>query len=106
MTDERSGRRVHERFACELPVTLTADGRVVDGKTQNLSLGGMFVTLGPERFAYGTKVIVKFRLPALKEPSEFAVTVRWDTAEGVGLQFGSLRAVEVWALNELFKKAK
>jgi len=31
-------------------------------------------------------------------------TVRWIDAEGMGVQFETLRAIEVWALNQYFKQ--
>jgi hypothetical protein len=39
----------------------------------------------------------------LKEATELAATVRWVTDSTVVVQFGSLRAKEGWALNQLFK---
>lgn len=53
--------------------------------------------------AYGTRVKVQFPLPALRETAEIEATVRWGGDDGMGVQFGSLRAREVWALNQLFK---
>jgi len=48
-------------------------------------------------------VKLRIRLPAMQEDSTIEMTVRWKTPDGVGLQFGSLRAIEVWGLNQLFK---
>ena len=56
-----------------------------------------------EESPYGSVVKVRLRLPALKEDTECEVTVRWKVEDGIGAQFGSLRALEVWALNQLFK---
>jgi uncharacterized protein (TIGR02266 family) len=98
-----AGRRVHERFEYQLSVELLRDGEEpVSGETQNISLGGMFV-LTDRSLPYGAEVRVRFRLPALKEDTEVTSTVRWVTPDGLGVQFGSLRAMEVWALNQLFK---
>jgi hypothetical protein len=52
---------------------------------------------------YGTEVTVRFRLPAMKEDAHAPATVRWKKPDGIGVQFGSLRAIEVWALNQFFK---
>ena len=98
-----TGRRVHERFDIALDVTLLVEEREITGTTINISLGGMFIGAS-EELPYGTEAKVRLRLPALKEESEFPVTVRWVTPEGIGVQFGSLRALEVWALNQLSKK--
>lgn len=54
---------------------------------------------------YGTPVTLEFFLPALKEDARLTATVRWVKDDGMGVQFGSLRAREVWALNQLFKES-
>lgn len=95
-------RRVHERFEHELDVTILLDDREIAGRTINLSLGGLFMTV-EEQLPFGVQAKIRLPLPALKEAAVVPVTIRWVTAEGCGVQFGSLRAVEVWALNQLFK---
>ncbi|MBJ74827.1 MAG: hypothetical protein CMN31_26445 [Sandaracinus sp.] len=97
-----TGRRVHERYDCELPVTLVHGEEETPGKATNISLGGMYVVT-PLELAYGTPVKVRFRVPALKEDALVECTVRWAKDDGIGAQFGSLRAIEVWALNQYFK---
>jgi c-di-GMP-binding flagellar brake protein YcgR len=98
-----SGRRVHERFEYELAVTIVHGEEEIHAVSKNLSLGGMYVVTDVD-LPYGTDVTVRFRLPALKEETNCAATVRWKKDDGVGLQFGSLRALEVWALNQLYKQ--
>ncbi len=100
MTDQ--ARRVHERFEHELDVTVVYEDREIKGRTINLSLGGLFMKV-EEPLPFGVQAKVRLPLPALKEPALVPVTVRWVTPEGCGVQFGSLRALEVWALNQLFK---
>jgi type IV pilus assembly protein PilZ len=95
-------RRVHERVECDLPVVLLHDGKEITGRTINVSLGGLFITAS-QPLPYGTQAKVRLTLPALKEETEIPVTIRWTTKEGMGVQFGSLRAREVWALNQLMK---
>lgn len=97
-----SGRRVHERYVCELPILLIHDGQEFPGTATNISLGGMYVVT-EAAFDYGTSIKARFRLPALKQDTECDVVVRWKKPDGVGAQFGSLRAKEVWGLNQLFK---
>ena len=50
---------------------------------------------------------MKLRLPLapLKEHAEIAGTIRWIKDGAIGIQFGSLRAKEVWALNQMFRDA-
>ncbi len=105
MSQDESGRRVHERYDRQIPVVIVHGDRELEGTTRNISLGGMFVDASGTMPAVGSEARVRMRLPALKEQTEVPVVVRWVTSEGVGVQFGSLRALEVWALNQLFKKA-
>jgi len=100
MTDQ--SRRVHERFERELEVTILHDGREITGRTINISLGGLFMS-ADEPLPFGAQAKVRLPLPSLKEEAVVDVTIRWVTKEGIGVQFGSLRALEVWALNQLFK---
>jgi hypothetical protein len=98
-------RRVHERYALELPVTLIHAAGETQGTTRNVSLGGALVGLGEHTIAFGSQVTLRVFLPSLKEEASLASTVRWLAPGAVGLQFGSLRAKEVWALNQMFKDA-
>ena len=97
-----AGKRVHERHDCELDVSILHEQSEISAKTVNLSLGGTFVR-ADRVLPFGTTVRLRIPLPALKEPCEVDATVRWHRDEGMGLQFGSLRAIEVWGLNQLFR---
>jgi hypothetical protein len=97
-----TGRRVHERYICELPVTVLYGEEEVSAVASNISLGGMYlITSG--QVPFGEKVKVRFRVPSLKEDASVDSTVRWVKPDGFGVQFGALRALEVWALNQYFK---
>jgi hypothetical protein len=98
------GRRVHERYAIELPVRVTHPGGESRGTTKNMSLGGALIEV-PDTIAFGATVSVRVFLPPLKEEATLQGVVRWVKGSAVGLQWGSLRAKEVWALNQLFKEA-
>ncbi|MBK6577394.1 MAG: PilZ domain-containing protein [Sandaracinaceae bacterium] len=103
-----TGRRVHERYDCDLPVLIAPQGvegaaaEPVPTRTQNVSLGGMYL-LSELQVPYGTAVKVTFRLPSLKEDTVCEGIVRWNKPDGFGVQFGSLRAIEVWGFHQLFK---
>jgi len=99
-----TGRRVHERYEIQLPVVITHEGRQFDAVTHNVSLGGMYLVT-TATLPYNARIQMQFRLPALKEQTVCTVTVRWKKPDGIGVQFGSLRALEVWGLNQLFKTA-
>jgi Tfp pilus assembly protein PilZ len=55
------------------------------------------------RAQFGDRVLLRLRLPSLREDSQIEAAVRWVEPDGVGVQFGSLRAMEVWGLNQLLK---
>lgn len=99
-----TGRRVHERFECDLPVTLLHEGEVESVAT-NISLGGFYLVT-QAKLPYGSLVKVRFRVPAMKQDATVTGTIRWVKPDGIGVQFGSLRALEVWALNQYFEGLK
>ena len=97
-----TGRRVHERFECDLPVALFYGDDEFATVASNISLGGLYLVTDAA-IPYGSLVKVRLKVPALKEPATIGGTLRWKKDDGVGVQFGSLRALEVWALNQYFK---
>jgi Tfp pilus assembly protein PilZ len=96
-------QRSHPRCACKIAVSLTlADHAELSGTAVNVGLGGMYVECETPP-AFGSTVQVRFKLPSLDEDVVVDGTVRWVKADGVGVQFGSLRARDVWALNQLLR---
>ncbi|HJL16840.1 MAG TPA: PilZ domain-containing protein [Sandaracinaceae bacterium LLY-WYZ-13_1] len=100
-----TGRRVHERYDRRLKVVVQHEGGHIECVTRNISLGGMYLVT-QSSLPYGTPVELEIYLPALKEDVTIGATVRWTKPDGMGVQFGSLRAREVWALNQLFKQSE
>jgi type IV pilus assembly protein PilZ len=74
----------------------------IGAETRNVSAGGLLVTCAVE-IPYGAAVHVRMSLPT----GEVVVpaTVRWIRDGDIGLQFGSLRAKETWAIHQLMKIA-
>ena len=99
-----TGRRVHERYDRKLKVLVRSEGSVIECVTKNISLGGMYL-ITEEELPYGTPVKLEVYLPALKEDVTIDAVVRWVKVDGMGVQFGSLRAREVWAFNQLFRES-
>lgn len=97
-----TGRRVHERYHCELEVILVHEGREYSARSHNLSLGGIHLA-GDEQPEFGAVVEVRFRIPNLKADSICHGTVRWVRGGEYGVQFSSLRPIDVWGLNQHFK---
>ena len=82
---------------------IVANGCAQPGTTVNISQGGVFVNTSPVP-AFGEKVVLRIDLPGVPARCEIACIVRWSKeGDGVGLQFETLRAIEVWALNKLLK---
>jgi uncharacterized protein (TIGR02266 family) len=95
-------KRTSERFARQLPIEYGTDGSWHEGTTRNVSLGGVFVECAT-RFAFGTKLTFRFRVPTQKEPIEVGGQVRWADHTGMGVRFDGLRARDVWALGKFFE---
>jgi Tfp pilus assembly protein PilZ len=95
-------KRIHARHPLTLDVELLEGTGSHAGRTRDLSLGGMFICT-EARFTFGSDIRVRIRLPALEDAAVLDATVRWNTADGVGIGFRSLRARQVWALNHLLK---
>lgn len=97
-----SDKRSHERFRIEVDVTLVYEGAEYPGRSRDMGLGGVFVH-SDASVPFGADLHVRIALPRLKEPALIPATVRWHARGGMGLQWRSLRAREVWALNRLFR---
>ena len=97
-----TGRRVHERYSCAVDVTVTYGDTVLAAKTDNMSMGGVHL-VGDPHPPFGIEVELRFRLPKMKADTVCNGTVRWSRPDGYGVQFGSLRAIDVWGLNAFFK---
>lgn len=98
-------RRGHYRLDFVTDVVIRYDDTELSAYCLNMSQGGMYVSCPP--LPLGHKVVVSFRLPDLDNLVETEALVRWnvrDSRRGVGLQFLNLRAIEVWGINQLFRR--
>ena len=105
MVDKNARRRYSRRaLAVELVARDRKDSEAGElaFDAVDISEGGAFLR-SELLLEVGEELEVRFRLPALKEDTESTTTVRWNKPDGIGVQFGSLRALEVWGLNQLFK---
>jgi len=96
-----SDNRRSTRHFVSIPAKVTYDGTSVDANITNLSLGGAQMA-STGQHSMGQRVNVAFTV--LIYAIEVGATVRWSDDSGVGLQFDGMRARDVWALNEFFKK--
>jgi hypothetical protein len=99
---EADNRRSSTRYPVDIEATLTVGEQTLEVQLINISIGGAFIG-GIDRMGMGTQVQISFRIPTHDEPIAVAATTRWSTELGVGVQFGSLRAREVWSLNKFFE---
>lgn len=95
-------RRTTRHFVA-IAAKITTDGTSVDATVLNLSLGGALMA-STGKHSMGQHVSLSFSVPSLNHAIEIGATVRWADSNGLGLQFDGLRARDVWALNEYFKK--
>ena len=93
-------RRKYERTLIALGVTfVNGEDRVV-ARSRDVSLGGMFVETD-RPLPYGTIFELSVALPSLPVPALIEATVRWVGPTGMGIQWGTLRAQESWAINQV-----
>jgi hypothetical protein len=93
--------RTAQRFDVDLEVEYKTGESWSRTRARNASLGGLF--LDDAALPSGSKVLMRLRLPTLKDPIEVGGLVRWQDGAGVGVQFDGLRAKDVWALGKYFE---
>lgn len=101
LTERNRAFALHElraapRETVEVEARIAVDGHLTACVFRNVSQTGAFARMG--WVPAGTIVRIWFRLP--DEVIEIDATARWSNAEGVGLQFGSLRARDAYALGQ------
>lgn len=95
-------KRQYERYPVSVRVSFLSGEQTIDALSRDLSLGGMFVDTG-DALPYGTQFELTLVLPALPTPTALPATVRWSGPTGMGVQFGTLRAQQTWAINQLIR---
>lgn len=100
-------RRRHERKSVDLDAVFQAPGGERQAaRLTDLSLGGAFIQTDDPP-AFGATIAVFVTFPGSTRETEIGCTVRWRHGDGVGVQFGMLRARDTYALTEyLAKEAK
>jgi c-di-GMP-binding flagellar brake protein YcgR len=97
-----TNQRQFERYDLVLPLLVLHGETELRATSRNISLGGMLID-GTTELPFGTAVKIRIHLPSMKEHSDLPATIRWVRDGAIGVQFGSLRAKETWALNQLAK---
>lgn len=95
-------KRKFERAPLDQSVAVVDENwQTLLGEARDLSLGGAFIA--GVSAPVGAKLVVHLRCPGEDEPMPFPCTVRWQRADGIGVQFGKLGARETHALSELIR---
>jgi hypothetical protein len=101
--NQATQNRQYVRVDFRADVEVMVNGVSQPGRTVNISQGGVFIVTSPLP-KLDDKVILSIDLPGVAERSKISCLVRWSKeGDGAGLQFETLRAIEVWALNKLLK---
>jgi|SRR3954468_11330571 hypothetical protein len=90
------------RYPIDLPARIRIGKTELACRIRNLSLGGVMV-IGPALPA-DTRVNLRFYAPHVESFSGICIT-RWTTAEGCGLQFEGLRAIDTYQLARFIRHA-
>jgi len=96
-------KRIYPRYQVELPVTIITDDGDIEAVCVDLSIGGLRARTDAS-LIFGSEVMLRFRIPGLEQDTEVKSAVRWISGGHAGIQFGSLRARDVWGLNKLIRK--
>jgi hypothetical protein len=102
-------QRVHARYDIRLTFRFQFEGKEQQCESRNLSIGGVFLETNIA-VPFGTALKVSFQIPTHNQEITTNSTVCWiersgSSVVGIGLKFGALRAIEVWALNQLFAQS-
>src|SRR5690348_10894700 len=86
------------RRPVELEARIQIGHRVVECRLVNLSMGGAFV-VGPSlALPVDSHVVLYVELPTTVGALAAPCSVRWSSADGCGVQFDSLGAMDAWAI--------
>ena len=96
-------KRHHARVPINVSVSCEpAGGTTFHAMGRDVSVGGMFLE-STHLPAFGTVIIIVGRMPGAKKDLRLPAIVRWTKADGFGVQFGLLGALETHVLTELMK---
>ncbi len=96
LTQQRLGR-----FEAELDLEIEWGGAHYQGRSRNISLGGMFI-LSDIDVAFDDLISIEFQILKPKHKLRLEAKVRWNSQEGFGVAFEALKPVDVGALQRYF----
>ncbi len=98
-------KRRHARVPIDIPLLFQVKGRNRErpGAAKDISVGGMFIETD-EASKFGSELLIRIRLPGSEQSLLLRGIVRWETGRGMGVQFGSLGALETHLITEITRK--
>ncbi len=96
-------KRIFRRLNAQLPVELEQSGSQVRAQTRNISCGGLFLSLDPEKIDEKQDLNVVIHLPNQKNPVKVVGSVRRSDANGVALEFRGLYNDNILAIERFVK---
>jgi type IV pilus assembly protein PilZ len=105
VADSPARTREQRRFSrsqVDLPVEFTTRDSwdTMAGVAKDLSVGGMFIET-THAVSVGMELVVRIAFPGHGERAAVPATVRWTSADGMGVQFGLLGARVTHAITEI-----
>jgi type IV pilus assembly protein PilZ len=85
-----------------LEFTIGSSDTRVQGRSKDISLGGMFVETETPA-AFGAEVVIFVALPSDPNQLRLPGIVRWTRPSGMGVQFGLLGARETHLITEVVR---
>ena len=91
-------KRVSPRVPFETSVSILMSGTMISAKSKDISPGGIFIS-SRHIPCIGVEANIVFSING----TEYKVpgTIRWRTASGFGVQFGSIGAALTHAINQI-----
>jgi len=98
-------KRRHARVPIDIPLLFQVKGRNRErpGTGKDISVGGMFIE-SEEPSKFGSELLIRIRLPGSDQSLLLRGIVRWEASGGMGVQFGSLGALETHLITEITRK--
>jgi|SRR5262249_23731872 len=99
-------KRIFRRVDAELPVDLELDHEVVQTTSSNISCGGMFLQIDPQKLSQQHKLDVVIHLPNRKTPVKLSAEILRSESEarqGVAVQFQGLYNDSLLELDKFIK---
>lgn len=98
-------KRRHARVPIDIALLFQVKGRNRErpGIGKDISIGGMFIE-SDEPSKFGSELLIRIRLPGSNQLLLLRGIVRWETSSGMGVQFGSLGALETHLITEITRR--